>query len=337
MKENMSILVVDDEDAMGKAVYRVINSVEADITVLSDSTAARDYIKTNSVDLLITDYMMPHFTGLDLIKTMSEFQSTGLSILVTGANDFNIAVSAVNQGSVHQFITKPYNRDYLLETVNDAMNIIKENREFNKFKTWSFSMIQDGQSDDVYEILQQNALDGLMTLMKAKDVELYEHSNRLAKLAEKLGHALNLPKELVKDIYEGALLHDIGKLAIKDIILNKPGKLEEAEYTQIKKHAEVGADLLEKLGMRGAIVEGVRQHHERYDGNGYPDGLKGDEICIQAKIICIVDVYDAMRSERAYKKGFTLEHTQTMMLELADKLFDGQVLDVFFDMIYSMN
>lgn len=333
MAKKMSILIVDDEVRMAKAIRRALQQVDADFMVYNDAVEAMDYIKNKSVDLLITDYMMPQYSGLDLIKTMKDFHVNSLSILVTGSNDFNIAVSAVNQGSVHQFVTKPFNRDSLILAVEEAVETIEENYRFARFKTWSFRTMKEGHSDYVYDVIQENALEGLLTLMRAKDTELYEHSNRIANLSVELGQYIELTKAQLKDLYEGALLHDIGKLAIKDFILDKPGKLEEEEYHQIKKHAEVGADLLAKLGLREIVVESVRQHHERVDGNGYPNGLTGDQILIQAKIISITDVYDAMRSERAYKKGYSVEKTIRIMGELSGKLFDEEVLKAFFDLL----
>jgi HD-GYP domain-containing protein (c-di-GMP phosphodiesterase class II) len=191
-----------------------------------------------------------------------------------------------------------------------------ENKNYNKFKNWSFKALGVNKNDDVTLLLQKNAIDGLMLLMKAKDEELYEHSVRISETAVIFGRHIGFSEEKVKDLYEAALLHDIGKLAIKDNILDKEGRLDSYEFDKIKMHPI--------------------QHHERVDGKGYPYGLVKNEIEISSKIITIADAHDALSSKRSYKKALKHNEVYIIMEEMSGKVFDENLLEKFFMMLESI-
>lgn len=333
MKDKITIVIVDDEIKIVKSIYRILKNFEADVVMFSDPVEAIDFINRNHVDLLITDYLMPVYSGLDVIKTLKINNLESIAIIITGVNDFKVAVSAINEGSVYQFLVKPFDKDELRSVVDEAIELVKEKREYARFKEWSFAKLDDYDEEYVTKLITKNVSKGMMTLMKVKDEELFNHSVRVAQMSVSLGKRLNLSSERLHSLNEAALLHDIGKLAIKDYILEKKSRLDIDEFAEMKRHAEVGALLLDKLGVESKIVLSVEQHHEQIDGAGYPKGLKKDEIIEEAKIISIADVYDAIRSKRSYKEAMDIRKTKEIMAQMSGKAFDERLLKSFLKMI----
>lgn len=333
MNEKITIVIVDDEVQIVKSIYRIVKNLAAEVVMFSDAVKAVDFIKKNQVDLLITDYLMPIHSGLDLIKILKKSSLESIAIMITGVNDFKVAVSAINEGIVCQFLVKPFDKDELCSVVNEAIELVKEKRDYVHFKEWSFARMDDYDEAYVTKIITENVSKGMMTLMKVKDEELFNHSVRVAQMSVSLGKRLNLSSERLHSLNEAALLHDIGKLAIKDYILEKKSGLDIDEFAEMKRHAEVGALLLDKLGVESNIVLSVEQHHEQIDGAGYPKGLVQNEIIEEAKIISIADVYDAIRSKRSYKEAINIKKTKEIMSQMSGKAFDEELLKTFFEML----
>ena len=327
------IIVVDDDPQIAKAIVRTL--AQGDIVAESfiSPKEAVKVLENQTVDLLITDYMMPEINGLELINVLKRHQRNALAMLITGINDFSLAVSAINEGSIVHFFTKPFNNDELIYNVQQAIGTIKDRRQIEALKTIRLSALDKQGGESLNEVIHQNAIEGLTHLMKAKDEALYEHSIRISKMCRGFGAHIGMAEELLDLLESGALLHDIGKLAIKDQILDKPSKLNDDEYSSMKRHPQVGSELIQKLGIQERIVTCVMQHHEHINGGGYPQGLMGKEILLDARIVAITDAYDALRSERSYKAGYDFETTRQMMFALADKIYDRDLLLQFFEFV----
>lgn len=331
-----NILVIDDDEAMCRSIKR--NFIEAKINAeyYTNPIEALEKSQEREINLLIIDYMMPHMNGIQVTKEIKRRNPDTVVILITGYDDFDIAVSAINEGIVYKLMTKPFDIKELIKYTKEAYEKAMENKNYNKFKNWSFKALGVNKNDDVTLLLQKNAIDGLMLLMKAKDEELYEHSVRISETAVIFGRHIGFGEEKVKDLYEAALLHDIGKLAIKDNILDKEGRLDSYEFDKIKMHPIVGAELIKKLGLNNNVVKYVLQHHERVDGKGYPYGLLKNEIEISSKIITIADAHDALSSKRSYKKALKHNEVYIIMEEMSGKVFDENLLEKFFMMLESI-
>jgi putative nucleotidyltransferase with HDIG domain len=333
MSKSQRVVIVDDNAEMGRAIQRSLRKLNLEITVYTNPVEAFKIIEKGSFELLITDYKMPSMSGVHLIRALKHHQPESIGILISGVNEFQVAISAINEGSVFKFLTKPYDDDVLIEYVTDGLRIIEEKKRFAQFKHWSFKLSNLTDENDVYRVIQSNAVQGLLDLMKAKDIGLYQHSVRVSDLSVQLGERLGLDSKRITNLKTAALLHDIGKLAIKDQILDKPTRLNVDEYSKVKLHAQVGADLLANLGVNSQIVLCVRQHHERVDKTGYPLKLSSEQIILEAKIVSILDVYDALKSKRSYKSSLDIKEIKETMLSLANKIFDVEILKSFFELL----
>jgi len=171
----------------------------------------------------------------------------------------------------------------------------------------------------------------LMAVLDAKDPCTHGHSERVARYAVAIGRRMNLPEEDVELLEYVGILHDVGKIGIRDCILKKPGKFTEEEYMEMKRHTDIGSRIIEHIRLLGKGAGWVRHHHERYDGAGFPDGLKGEEIPLGARIIAAADAFDAMTSDRPYKKAYTLEQAKAEMLANSGTQFDPRIVEVFIE------
>ncbi|MBS7527055.1 response regulator [Fusibacter paucivorans] len=331
--DNKRIIIVDDDPMMLKSLARLLKKAHYSVEAFVDPREAENAVSQYYYDIMITDYSMPYLTGIELIRRFKRRHENSEAILVTGLTEFGLAVSAVNEGNVFKFITKPFEANRLINYVEDAYQQVEKNSIYRHFKDWSFETLGNNDYDDVVVALQRNAIDGLMNLMKAKDEELYEHSQRIGKLCLLFANEIGYPINDVDNLYHAALLHDIGKLAIKDQILDKQSGLNALEFNEIKRHPSVGADLVKKLGVNHVIQDYIRQHHERIDGKGYPLGLSGDEIAQAAKIIAVADAYDALSSKRAYKAALDFKEVQRILIEMSVGTFDRVLVDAFLEML----
>ncbi len=327
------IVVIDDDEMYCRSITRTLKDENTEVTYFTDPLRALEALEYDVIDILITDYLMPHYNGIELMKKIHVFHPNLIVILITGVNDFNVAVSAVNEGLIFRLLTKPFDNGELIHAVDDAYQKLLDNRMYEKFKDWSFATLGSAYYDDVVEQIHQNTIDGLLHLMKAKDHELYEHSLRIGEMSIRLAKYISYSPSDLENLYEAALFHDIGKLAIKDNILDKPGKLDVTEYDQVKRHPSVGAEVLKKLGINKKVQLYVFQHHEHVAGTGYPNGLKADEIELAAKIIAVVDAYDALRSKRSYKDSMDLEDSMNILRQMGGKIFDSQLIECLYKML----
>lgn len=330
---SIRIVVVDDDVQVGKAIIRALNLENIRASYYDNPSDVLSLIEKGAIDVLITDYSMPVINGLELLHQLKHHNPLALGMLITGQGDFSLAVSAINEGSIIHFFTKPFKNEELIDTVNKAISIFTERYHLEALRTADLDPLNSDSTHSLQELIHKNVIEGLTHLLKAKDEALYHHSKRISNLCKLFGESLQLSMDDLQLLELGGLFHDIGKLAIKDQILDKPSKLNADEYTSMKRHPQVGAELLEKLGVDKRVVDCVLQHHENVNGSGYPSGLKEGEISLDARIVSIVDAYDALRSDRVYKAGYDFSTTKQMMYAMADVIYDRLLLDKFFTFI----
>ena len=257
-----------------------------------------------------------------------------MRILVSGNGQYDTAISVINQVGLFHFLVKPWDPVDLNTVVKRAMDHY-ELTVVNRRLTGMFAdrVAELGRLKVSLEAEVQerttNLMSGLINALDFRDTETQSHSRRVALYASRLAEQIGLNENEIVDIARGSLLHDIGKIAVSDTILLKPGKLTEDEWIEMRRHSECGYLMIENIEFLGDARRLVREHHERWDGKGYPRGLKEDKICIGARIFAVIDTYDAMTSNRPYRKALSHEIAVEEIAKMRGTQFDPDITDAW--------
>lgn len=312
-----TILAVDDEENNLSLVYRTLRN-DYNILLASSGEEALGFLEQygNEISLIVSDQKMPIMQGTELFKRMSEDYPEIIKVLLTGYSNVDILVEAINECHLFQYILKPFEPEQLCMIVDNGI----KKHELASSKT----QILKDLSELFYKTIKSiaHALD-------AKDEYTHGHSLRVTLYSMALAKKLDLSDNLLEEIETTGLLHDIGKIAIPEKILLKPGKLTDEEFEIIKKHPELGEHLINGIGKLKLISNWLKYHHERYDGKGYPEGLIGEQIPISSRIIAIADTYDAMTSTRAYRPALSHEAAIEEVKRCAGTQFDPKLAEIF--------
>lgn len=286
------ILVVDD-DAVNRKVAEKILKRRYRVTSVASGMEALEYVKEHTPDLILLDLLMPEMDGQEVLKRLKDDDATVdiPVIILTAETDQNVQVQLLKEGAV-DFITKPFIAELMMQRLSRALSS----------ETLKKDLMQDvSQKTDQLIRLTDQIMLTLAGTIDAKDKYTNGHSLRVAQYSKEMAAVLGKSKSEQEDIYKAGLLHDIGKIGVPDEIINKTTKLTDEEYAIIQSHPSIGGDILENITEMPNLKIGARWHHEKYDGTGYPDHLKGDEIPEWARIIGVADAYDAMASKRSYR------------------------------------
>ena len=308
------ILLVDDESASRAALETLLRRHEFEVHTASDGATALAQCASFRPDLVLLDVLMPGMSGLEVcrrIKTTPETRLTPV-VLITGLSDTEDRIKGINAGA-DDLLTKPI--------------------DFNELLARTRSLIRLKQYTDELENAE-SVLFSLALSIEARDPYTRGHCDRLSEMSARLGERLGLASEEIKALRRAGIVHDIGKVAVPDSILLKPGELSPEEITVMQEHPVVGERICAPLKTFRLVLPIIRHHHERIDGSGYPDHLKGDEIPVTARIMQLADVYDALTTDRPYRKadpsGTALE---IMTAEATRGWLDGELLGAFREMI----
>ncbi len=290
------VAVVDDEVFNRKTICRILKKNDYIVTALESGQELLDFlfVKGNVPDLILLDIMMPDMDGFEILKRLQTNQSGGHRIPVvflTGDSGDETEMKGLKLGA-EDFIRKPIFPDVLMHRVDRIIELDRTHR--------SMAREIEARSAEC-ESLSRHVVQTLAAAIDAKDTYTNGHSDRVAEYSREIAKRYGYTEKEQDDIYMMGLLHDVGKIGVPDEIINKKGKLTDEEYAAIKVHPEIGDRILKKVKEMPKLSIGARWHHERYDGTGYPDGLKGDEILEEARIIAVADAYDAMTSHRSYR------------------------------------
>ena len=312
-----TILAVDDEQNNLSLINRTLRN-NYNLLLASSGEEALSIIREHGdeISLIVSDQKMPLMEGTEFFKRISEEYPNIIKILLTGHSNIDILVEAVNECHLFQYILKPFEPEQLCMIIDTGI----KKYELTSSKT---QILQD-LSELFYKTIKSIA-----QALDAKDKYTHGHSMRVTLYSLALAKTLNLPDGLLEEIETTGLLHDIGKIAIPEKILLKPGKLTSEEYEIIKTHPELGEKLVEGIEKLRLISSWLKSHHEKYDGTGYPDGLKGEEIPISSRIIAIADTYDAMTSSRSYRPALSHQNAIDEIKRCSGTQFDPKLTDLF--------
>src|SRR5438270_6770117 len=335
MEEIERLLVVDDEAPILHALQRTFEAAGYEVCACADPAEALVKLEEHEYQVISADYMMPGMTGAEFLARARAKQPATIRILITAAHDFSAAVDAINNGEIFRILSKPWNRLELLGTVRQAFDTYAL-REKNRQLT-ELVQRQNGELAELNRGLERlvqerttNLLDGMVAVLDYRDTETQWHSRRVARFTRRIAEEMGLDDELQLDTIErGSLLHDIGKIGVRDAVLLKPGPLDSNEWTEMREHPRLGWALLQRIEfLRDASVI-VLQHQERFDGKGYPAALKAEQIVLGARLFAVADTYDAITSDRPYRKAQSHDAAITEMKRVAGTQLDPRAVDAF--------
>lgn len=333
-----SVLVVDDEAAIQKMMTCLLRRQGYDTISVSDGQAALDKITNSSPDLILMDLNMPGIDGLEVAKQIKGNPDTCSIpvILLTGLSTVDNHVLALDIG-VDDFISKSADPSEVLARVRSHIKVKQLNDRIKAYQQNLEKEVEErtNQLNQAMEQLREASLDTIFKLTSAseyRDNETGAHIKRMSHYSALIAQKMGLKSKIVESILYAAPMHDIGKIGIPDRILLKPGKLNAKEWDLMRSHTTIGANILKgsKIGFVRLGETIALTHHEKWDGSGYPNGLKGRKIPLAGRIVALADVFDALTSKRPYKKAYTIEESKRIILEDRGKHFDPDVVDTFF-------
>ena len=321
------IIGVDDEEGILDSLRVLLENSNYEFIGVSNPVEAIERVRQEHFDLMLLDFMMTPLHGDEVVEEIRKFNKELYILLLTGHKDLAPPLETIKRLDIQGYCEKSDKFDQLTLLIESGIKSVKQMEEIKRINE---------QLEDSKEQLEQAYLDMVQTLrytVEAKDSYTRGHSDRVSEYSVLIGEKLGLPEEQIKTLRIGGLFHDIGKIGIPDSILLKPDKLTDDEYSQIKNHPSIGAHILGSAVIFKDIIPIVKHHHERYDGNGYPSRLKGEEIPYVARIAAVADTFDAMTSRRSYRGPIDIEHVKEEIKRCEGTQFDSQIAEVFLDIL----
>ncbi len=323
------ILIVDDEDSIRKLLARKLSKEGYQYEEADSAEQALDKLKSISTDLVILDIKMPGKSGLELLPEIKTYYPHTAVIMATASTDTSTAIQCMKQGS-DDYVCKPFNLDEVLTSVIRTLEKRSLQLKIEEYQRHLEDKV-DYQTKKIRNIFL-GAIEALVAALEAKDKYTAGHSRRTADIAMALGKELDLPKDDIENLRWAGLLHDVGKIAVDQLIQNKPGKLSHEEYKHIMIHSTIGAGIVKPVVNEG-IVEIIKHHHDHYDGTGLYQVVAGEEIPIGSRILTVADAFDAITSQRPYRSAMNKEFACTEIEHCKSKQFDPVVVNAFLKII----
>jgi putative nucleotidyltransferase with HDIG domain len=322
------ILVVDDEAIIRKLLCKKFSSNGYVCLTAGDADQALKDIAASRPDLVILDINMPGKPGTALLsEIMVTFPDTAV-IMATALSNSHTAIHCMKEGA-YDYLIKPFDLDDVMLSVSRALEKKKLEHENKDYQQHLEEKVEEQSAKIRASFI--NSVTSLAYALEAKDKYTSGHSQRVTDMAAAIALKLNLAQESIEKIKQAGLLHDIGKIGVREDILNKTGTLTDEEFQHVKRHCEKGDRILSPIMEDKDISRMVRHHHEHWDGKGYPDGLSGQQIPQGARILAVADAYDAMTSERPYRKAMKPDESRAEIARFAGSQFDPGVVSAFLE------
>jgi len=327
----VTVLVVDDEEPIRNALRKYLKQQQFEVYTAASAEESLQQLRLHKVALMLSDIRMPGTSGVDLVPQALEIEPDLAILMLTAVNDATSAALCMQRGAL-DYLTKPIELADLGRAVQRALKrreMHLENRHLNQWlKEEVTTRTAELQRErHRLERVSTATLEVLVNALEAKDPYLRGHSARVADLSANIATEMGLSEEDVERVRMAGRLHDLGKIGTRDAVVNKEGPLTADEFEHVKQHVIIGAQILAPLVHLGDIVAMVKSHHERFDGSGYPDGLRGEDVPMGGRIIAVAEVYDALTTARPYQEKMTPEQAVERMADLSGTVLDPRVYE----------
>lgn len=326
------ILVVDDEPDIREVLCDLLNE-NYDCEGVSSAEEAIEMISKKEFPLIVSDIMMNGMSGLEMIPHVFKISPDTVVMMISGAQTIESAIRALRAGAF-DYIMKPFDLTHVETAVKRAVDhyelrVIKRLYENHLEELVAQRTAELDYALETVEESYRSTLKALAQALETRDTETHGHSERVVTFSLRLGRELGLDKEMLRSLEFGSLLHDIGKIGVPDAILRKPAKLTDEEWVKMRMHPLYGQNILRDLPFLEGASKVVGQHHEKWDGSGYPAGLKGEEIDLNARIFAVADAFDAMISDRVYRAGRPYQDAADELDRCVNAHFDPKIVEAF--------
>ena len=306
--DNAVLLVVDEANILD-ALARLFLGRDVRVLRAGNGEEALGIVQREPVAVVVSDNLISGMHGIELLSRVRDFSPDTVRVLLTGYADLPAATEAIHRGEVFRFHEKPWVDEEIVLTVEEGVQ--------------RYQVVRSLRHGD------ETALRSIAQTIELKDPYTRGHCDRMAALALRIAVAMRLPEGTQRAIRLGSWLHDCGKIGVPEAILNFPGKLPAAEFEVIKKHPGWGADIGRQANLPEEVVNIILYHHERFDGRGYPTGAKGTEIPLEARIVAVADVFDAISTDRPYARGYEQAEAMRVIGVLRGAALDPELVDIF--------
>ncbi|HLZ18286.1 MAG TPA: HD domain-containing phosphohydrolase [Smithellaceae bacterium] len=354
LKYQHSILLIDDEEAILDIMSMMLADEGYDLHTANSAEQGIKILQENpNFSLIISDQLMPGMTGVQFFTKARVISPNALRVLLTGYTDTEAIIEAINSGGIHLYLTKPWRKDDLLYSINQMLSkaeLLIENRRLDELvKKQNVELIElnkhleekvrlktlhlDQRAEELkasYEkirIILEGTVLAMSKIVESRDPYTAGHEQQVARIATLIATKMPLPEDQIEAIRVAGSLHDIGKISVPSEILTKPGRLSRLEMEMVKTHSQNAYDILKTIEFPYPIAQIILQHHERIDGSGYPQGLHGKDILLEARIIGVADVLEAMSSHRPYRPALGIETAIEEITKHRGILYDADVVD----------
>lgn len=331
--ERDRILVVDDEESIRALLEECLTLAGYDIREAKTAPEALDILSSLRFDLVISDVRMPGMSGLELLATINQRHETVGVLMMTACEDISMAVNAMKLGAL-DYVLKPFRLEDITSTVRKALHQHAQKMKEQRYLLQLEQVVKEQtlklrQTFEHLHNASEITLEALTSALDARERETHAHSKRVSQYTVHLARVMGVDETLLHDIWRGAILHDIGKIGVSDNILLKPGKLSEGEWIEMRKHPQIGYWILDGIEGLKPASEIVLAHQEKFDGSGYPRQLRGEQITLGARIFSVIDCFDAMTSDRPYRRATSYAAAREELIRCSGMQFDPLVVKYF--------
>lgn len=319
----LSVLYVEDEEEVRTALTKFLRRRFNRVDVAENGALGLDLFHSDGYDVVVTDVKMPVMDGLEMAKRIKSQREEVPVIVVTAYNETDYFLRAIEVG-VDRYVKKPVDPNLLIEAIYKATQVRFQEKELEKSRQRTFDTLTQ-------------TIAALSRAIEKRASYTDSHQKRVSQLATAIAEEMGLPEDQVMGIHLGALIHDIGFISVPAEILVMPGRLDPTQMAIIKTHAQEGAEILGSIDFPWPIADVIHQHHERWDGSGYPVGLKGEDITLEARIVAVADVVEAMSSHRPYRPALGIDAALAEIQENRGKLYDPRAVDCCLNVMEKKN